>query len=137
MRGLGDHPSIGERIAFYRKRRGQTLAGLVGLSTDWLAKIETGRRNPPRIDMLTELARDLRAPRGPARTDRAHGRRAATGRCPRRAGRSHEPASLDRLVESAQASSLRRHPAGKLYISTWPCSSAFAARMKVTSSASN
>ncbi|MET8804899.1 helix-turn-helix transcriptional regulator [Streptomyces sp. NPDC004546] len=57
MRGLGDHLSIGERIAFYRKRRGYTqevLAGLVGRSTDWLAKIETGRRKPPRIDMLAE-----------------------------------------------------------------------------------
>lgn len=55
MRGLADHLSIGERIAFYRKRRGYTqevLAGLVGRSTDWLAKIETGRRKPPRIDML-------------------------------------------------------------------------------------
>ncbi|MEU4093005.1 helix-turn-helix transcriptional regulator [Streptomyces sp. NPDC026673] len=67
MRGLGDHLSIGERIAFYRKRRGYTqevLAGLVGRSTDWLAKIETGRRNPPRIDMLAELARTLRVPLG-------------------------------------------------------------------------
>ncbi|MFF5980369.1 helix-turn-helix domain-containing protein [Streptomyces olindensis] len=67
MRGLGDHLSIGERIAFYRKRRGYTqevLAGLVGRSTDWLAKIETGRRNPPRIDMLTELSRVLRVPLG-------------------------------------------------------------------------
>ncbi|MEV0090073.1 helix-turn-helix domain-containing protein [Streptomyces sp. NPDC050738] len=63
MRGLGDHLSIGERIAFYRKRRGYTqevLAGLVGRSTDWLAKAETGRRQPPRIDMLAELARVLR-----------------------------------------------------------------------------
>ncbi|HLL36439.1 MAG TPA: helix-turn-helix transcriptional regulator [Streptomyces sp.] len=67
MRGLGDHLSIGERIAFYRKRRGYTqevLAGLVGRSTDWLAKIETGRRKPPRIDMLAELSRILRVPLG-------------------------------------------------------------------------
>ncbi|WP_405740498.1 helix-turn-helix domain-containing protein [Streptomyces sp. NBC_01525] len=67
MRGLGDHLSIGERIAFYRKRRGYTqevLAGLAGRSTDWLAKIETGRRKPPRIDMLTELAHILRVPLG-------------------------------------------------------------------------
>ncbi|MCX5310685.1 helix-turn-helix domain-containing protein [Streptomyces sp. NBC_00154] len=67
MRGLGDHLSIGERIAFYRKRRGYTqevLAGLVGRSTDWLAKAETGRRKPPRIDMLAELARILRVPLG-------------------------------------------------------------------------
>lgn len=67
MRGLGDHLSIGERIAFYRKRRGYTqevLAGLVGRSTDWLAKAETGRRKPPRIDMLAELARILRVQLG-------------------------------------------------------------------------
>ncbi|WP_037579993.1 helix-turn-helix domain-containing protein [Phaeacidiphilus oryzae] len=67
MRGLSDHMSIGERIAFYRKRRGYTqevLAGLVGRSTDWLAKAESGRRQPPRIDMLGELARILRVPLG-------------------------------------------------------------------------
>ncbi|MCA1219180.1 helix-turn-helix domain-containing protein [Streptomyces sp. 8L] len=67
MRGLGDHLSIGERIAFHRKRRGytqQVLAGLVGRSTDWLAKAESGRRKPPRIDMLAELARVLRVPLG-------------------------------------------------------------------------
>ncbi|MGW7070058.1 helix-turn-helix domain-containing protein [Streptomyces sp. NPDC054855] len=67
MRGLGDHLNIGERIAFYQKRRGYTqevLAGLVGRSTDWLAKAETGRRKPPRSDMLAELARILRVPLG-------------------------------------------------------------------------
>ncbi|MFD8517660.1 helix-turn-helix domain-containing protein [Streptomyces antimycoticus] len=67
MRGLGDHLSIGERIAFYRNRRGYTqevLAGLVGHSTDWLAKVERGRRKPPRIDKLGELARVLRVPLG-------------------------------------------------------------------------
>ncbi|MCO8305916.1 helix-turn-helix domain-containing protein, partial [Streptomyces sp. RKCA744] len=67
MRGLGDHLSIGERIAFYRNRRGYTqevLAGLVGHSTDWLAKVERGRRKPPRIDKLAELARVLRVPLG-------------------------------------------------------------------------
>lgn len=40
------------------------LAGLVGRSTDWLAKIETGRRKPPRIDMLAELSRIMRVPLG-------------------------------------------------------------------------
>ncbi|WP_380585334.1 helix-turn-helix domain-containing protein [Streptacidiphilus monticola] len=67
MRGLSDHMTVGERIAFYRKRRGYTqevLAGLVGRSTDWLAKAESGRRQPPRIDMLAELARILRVPLG-------------------------------------------------------------------------
>lgn len=67
MRGASDHWSIGERIAFYRRRRGYTqevLAGLVGRGTDWLAKIERGDRPPPRIDKLTELARTLRVPLG-------------------------------------------------------------------------
>jgi transcriptional regulator with XRE-family HTH domain len=67
VHGLGDHLSIGERIAFYRRRRGYTqpvLAGLVGRGTDWLAKIERGERPPPRIDKLSELARVLRVPLG-------------------------------------------------------------------------
>ncbi|MFF4114802.1 helix-turn-helix domain-containing protein [Streptomyces sp. NPDC001714] len=67
MRGLGDHLTVGERIAFHRRRRGytqQVLAGLVGRSTDWLAKAESGRRKPPRIDMLAELAHVLRVPLG-------------------------------------------------------------------------
>jgi len=67
VRGAGDHLSIGERIRFYRRRRGHTqevLAGLVGRSADWLAKIERNDRPPPRIDKLTELARRLRVPLG-------------------------------------------------------------------------
>lgn len=67
MRGASDHLSIGDRIAFYRRRRGYTqavLAGLLGRSTDWLAKIERGERPPPRIDMLADLARALRVPLG-------------------------------------------------------------------------
>lgn len=47
MRGAGDHLSVGERIAFYRRRRGMTqavLAGFVGRSEDWLSKVERGDR---------------------------------------------------------------------------------------------
>ncbi|MGI5252521.1 helix-turn-helix domain-containing protein [Actinacidiphila glaucinigra] len=40
------------------------MASVVGRSADWLAGIETGRRNPPRIDVLAELARMLRVPLG-------------------------------------------------------------------------
>lgn len=36
----------------------------MGRSTDWLAKAESGRRKPPRVDMLAELARVLRVPLG-------------------------------------------------------------------------
>lgn len=67
MRGAGDDLSIGERIAFYRARRGLTqavLANLVGRSEDWLSKIERGERQIRRLDMLTEVARALRVTLG-------------------------------------------------------------------------
>lgn len=63
MRGTGDAMSIGERIAFYRARRGYTqtqLANLVGRRTDWLSKIERGERQLRNIEILTELAKVLR-----------------------------------------------------------------------------
>ncbi|MPZ62115.1 MAG: helix-turn-helix domain-containing protein [Propionibacteriales bacterium] len=63
MRGAGDHLSVGERVAFYRARRGMTqavLAGLVGRSEDWLSKIERGERSLRRLDIAVELARALR-----------------------------------------------------------------------------
>lgn len=63
MRGGGDHFSVGERVAFYRRRRGFTqrvLADLVGRSEDWLSKIERGERDLRRIDVIAELARALR-----------------------------------------------------------------------------
>lgn len=67
MRGAGDQLSIGERIAFYRRRRGLTqavLAGLVGRSEDWLSKIERGQRPVRRLDVISELAKNLRVPIG-------------------------------------------------------------------------
>lgn len=63
MRGATDHLSIGERVAFYRARRGLTqgvLASLVGRSEDWLSKIERGDREIRRIDVLVDLAHALR-----------------------------------------------------------------------------
>lgn len=67
MRGAGDQFSIGERIAFYRRRRGLTqgvLAGLVGRSEDWLSKIERGERDIRRLDVLSEVAQALRVTMG-------------------------------------------------------------------------
>lgn len=67
MRGAGDHLSIGERVAFYRTRRGLTqavLASLVDRSEDWLSKVERGERQIRRLDVLAELARALRVPLG-------------------------------------------------------------------------
>ncbi|MFR9806376.1 helix-turn-helix domain-containing protein [Pseudonocardia sp. RS010] len=63
MRGLGDTMSIGERIAFFRARRGYTqtqLANLIGRRTDWLSKIERGERQLRNVELLTALARVLR-----------------------------------------------------------------------------
>ncbi|TWG08096.1 helix-turn-helix protein [Saccharopolyspora dendranthemae] len=63
MRGGGDELSIGERIAFYRRRRGLSqvvLAGLMGKSEDWVSKVERGERQVNRVEVLVELARQLR-----------------------------------------------------------------------------
>ena len=63
MRAAGDHFSVGERIAFYRRRRGLTqsvLAQLVGRSEDWLSKIERNERELRRLDVLTDVAKALR-----------------------------------------------------------------------------
>lgn len=67
VRGAGDTLSVGERIAFYRRRRGLTqtvLAGLVGRSEDWLSKIERGEREIRRLDVLGEVAKGLRVSLG-------------------------------------------------------------------------
>ncbi len=63
MRGAGDQFSVGERIAFYRRRRGMTqrvLANLVGRSEDWLSKVERNERDVRRLDIVGELAKALR-----------------------------------------------------------------------------
>jgi transcriptional regulator with XRE-family HTH domain len=67
MRGAGDQLSIGERIAFYRRRRGLSqavLANLVGRTEDWLSKIERAERDIRRLDVLADLARALRVTLG-------------------------------------------------------------------------
>ena len=63
--GQSSELRIGERIAFYRRRRGmtqQTLAGLVGRTTSWVEKIEHGRAPVDRISTARELARALGVP---------------------------------------------------------------------------
>lgn len=54
--------SFGERLQRIRERRGKTravVAGLVGRSTEWLKAIESGRRHPPRLEMMLKLAEAL------------------------------------------------------------------------------
>jgi transcriptional regulator with XRE-family HTH domain len=62
MRGIGQNMTIGERVAWYRRRRGlsqEVLAGLVGRTTDWLSKIENGRANLERLSVIRDLAHAL------------------------------------------------------------------------------
>lgn len=59
MRGMTDDMTIGERVAFYRQRRGLTqdvLAGLVGRSEDWLRKVEHEVLPLDRLSVLRRLA---------------------------------------------------------------------------------
>ncbi|MFE7227004.1 helix-turn-helix domain-containing protein [Nocardioides sp. NPDC057577] len=51
--------TVGERIAWYRRRRGlsqEVLAGRVGRTSDWLSKIENGRIELDRLSVLRVLA---------------------------------------------------------------------------------
>lgn len=62
MRGLTSRLTIGERIAWYRRRRGlsqQALADFVGRTPDWLSKIENGRIELDRLSVLKRLAEVL------------------------------------------------------------------------------
>ncbi len=62
MRGLTDTLSIGERIAWYRRRRGvsqEVLAGLIGRTTDWLSKVENGHIMLDRLSVIKALADQL------------------------------------------------------------------------------
>ena len=59
MRGMSDTLTIGERVAWYRRRRGlsqDVLAGLVGRTTDWLSKAENNRIELDRLSVIQTLA---------------------------------------------------------------------------------
>ncbi|GAA1934902.1 helix-turn-helix transcriptional regulator [Streptomyces sodiiphilus] len=62
MRGLAENLTIGERVAWYRRRRGlsqEVLAGLVGRTTDWLSKAENNRIELDRLSVISSLAEAL------------------------------------------------------------------------------
>jgi transcriptional regulator with XRE-family HTH domain len=62
MRGLAETLSTGERIAWYRRRRGisqEVLAGLIGRTTDWLSKVENGHITLDRLSVIKSLADQL------------------------------------------------------------------------------
>jgi DNA-binding XRE family transcriptional regulator len=59
---MDESTPVGRRIAYWRRKRGitqQALAGLVGRSSSWLVKIESGRRTVEAIKDLLLLARAL------------------------------------------------------------------------------
>jgi transcriptional regulator with XRE-family HTH domain len=59
---MGRAMTIGERVAWYRGRRGmsqEVLSGLVGRTTDWLSKVENSRANLDRLSVITSLAQAL------------------------------------------------------------------------------
>ncbi|WP_425566194.1 helix-turn-helix domain-containing protein [Sporichthya brevicatena] len=59
---MTDAMTVGERVGWYRRRRGMTqevLAGLVGRTVVWLGKIENGRTPLDRLSVIQELAEAL------------------------------------------------------------------------------
>src|SRR5262245_7848182 len=51
--------TTGERVAWYRRRRGMSqeiLAGLVGRTADWLGKVENNRIDLDRLSVIKALA---------------------------------------------------------------------------------
>ncbi|NUT36771.1 MAG: helix-turn-helix transcriptional regulator [Hamadaea sp.] len=54
--------TIGQRVAFYRRRRGlsqEVLAGLVGRTVEWLRKVENNRAELDRLSVIRSLANAL------------------------------------------------------------------------------
>jgi transcriptional regulator with XRE-family HTH domain len=59
MRGMTNTLTIGERVAWYRRRRGmsqEVLAGRVGRTMDWLSKVENNRIDLDRLSVIKSLA---------------------------------------------------------------------------------
>jgi transcriptional regulator with XRE-family HTH domain len=59
MRGMTTNLTIGERVAWYRRRRGmsqEVLAGFVGRTVDWLSKAENNRLELDRLSVIKSLA---------------------------------------------------------------------------------
>ncbi|MFT7836099.1 helix-turn-helix transcriptional regulator [Saccharothrix sp. BKS2] len=58
--------TVGERIAYYRKRQGMTQEVLCGLAggrtTEWLRQIENGKREVDRLSTIVAVAEALRIP---------------------------------------------------------------------------
>jgi transcriptional regulator with XRE-family HTH domain len=59
VKGATNHLTPGEKVAYYRRRRGLTqevVAELVGKTTSWIEKIESGRANLQMLPNIASLA---------------------------------------------------------------------------------
>ncbi|MEJ3741719.1 helix-turn-helix domain-containing protein [Actinomycetes bacterium KLBMP 9797] len=59
---MTDDMTIGQRVAFYRRRRGlsqDVLAGLVGKTAEWLRKVENNRAELDRLSVIRTIASAL------------------------------------------------------------------------------
>ena len=59
MRGMTNSLTIGERVAWYRHRRGMSqeiLAGIIGRTVDWLSKVENNRIELDRLSVIKSVA---------------------------------------------------------------------------------
>ncbi|MGH8887890.1 MAG: helix-turn-helix domain-containing protein [Egibacteraceae bacterium] len=62
-----EHEAVGERIAYWRRRRGlsqKVLAGLVGRSASWMTKVEGGDRIVDKLSVLLALSYALKVDLG-------------------------------------------------------------------------
>jgi transcriptional regulator with XRE-family HTH domain len=62
MRGMTEKMTIGERVAFYRRRRGLAqivLAGLVARTEDWLSRVENNKIEIDRLSVIRRIAEAL------------------------------------------------------------------------------
>ena len=59
---MTENLTVGERVAWYRRRRGmsqEVLAGLIGRSADWLQRAENNRIQLDRLSVIRDLAQVL------------------------------------------------------------------------------
>jgi transcriptional regulator with XRE-family HTH domain len=62
MRGMTTTLTIGERVAWYRRKRGfsqDVFAGLIGRTEDWVSKVENNRIDLDRLSVIRSVAEAL------------------------------------------------------------------------------
>ncbi len=67
MRGMTTTLTIGERVAWYRRKRGfsqDVFAGFIGRTEDWVSKVENNRIDLDRLSVIRTIAEALDVPLG-------------------------------------------------------------------------